>query len=386
MNILHISPYVPSIHASHAGGVCMGKEVETLKEKHNVFVLSFINDEKEQKIAQEEYDKTNSLFIKSTPFTKAVNAIMHPWRPLFFSIRSSYAFKKRLKEIIEKKSIDAVHAEFTSMGQFIWIKKKFPNISFTLVEHDVTKQSYDRQVEDTKGVKRLFYRVQAYLVKRCEEKYCSLADHVLTLNEKDKRLVENYYNLKKVEVMVPFYGLDFNKVEKKTEKMKNSICFIGNMSRKENDLAAKKLIDICSKLSNQEFNLTIIGAYPSDELLKMESDKVHITGFVDVIEDEILKHEIAVFPLTLGAGIKLKVLLACGLGLPVVTSHVGAEGIDEEGEVLFLAEADDEFLKSIELLINDPDLRKEKAIQSKKFILTKFSWDKTKKIFNSIYN
>nr|WP_240937801.1 glycosyltransferase family 4 protein [Faecalicoccus pleomorphus] len=364
----------------------MGKEVETLKEKHNVFVLSFINDEKEQKIAQEEYDKTNSLFIKSTSFTKAVNAIMHPWRPLFFSIRSSYAFKKRLKEIIEKKSIDAVHAEFTSMGQFIWIKKKFPNISFTLVEHDVTKQSYDRQVEDTKGVKRLFYRVQAYLVKRCEEKYCNLADHVLTLNEKDKRLVENYYNLKKVEVMVPFYGLDFNKVEKKTEKMKNSICFIGNMSRKENDLAAKKLIDICSKLSNQEFNLTIIGAYPSDELLKMESDKVHITGFVDVIEDEILKHEIAVFPLTLGAGIKLKVLLACGLGLPVVTSHVGAEGIDEEGEVLFLAEADDEFLKSIELLINDPDLRKEKAIQSKKFILTKFSWDKTKKIFNSIYN
>ena len=186
--------------------------------------------------------------------------------------------------------------------------------------------------------------------------------------------------------MVPFYGLDFNRVEKKTEKMKTSICFIGNMSRKENDLAAKKLIDICSKLSNQEFNLTIIGAYPSDELLKMESDKVHITGFVDVIEDEILKHEIAVFPLTLGAGIKLKVLLACGLGLPVVTSHVGAEGIDEEGEVLFLAEADDEFLKSIELLINDPDLRKEKAIQSKRFILTKFSWDKTKKIFNSIYN
>ena len=46
----------------------------------------------------------------------------------------------------------------------------------------------------------------------------------------------------------------------------------------------------------------------------------------------------------------------------------------------------DEFLKSIELLINDPDLRKEKAIQSKRFILTKFSWDKTKKIFNSIYN
>ena len=45
MNILHISPYVPSVHAAHAGGVCMGKEVETLRKKHNVFVLSFVKCE-----------------------------------------------------------------------------------------------------------------------------------------------------------------------------------------------------------------------------------------------------------------------------------------------------------------------------------------------------
>ena len=32
MNILHISPYVPDVRASHAGGVLMGKTVETLKE------------------------------------------------------------------------------------------------------------------------------------------------------------------------------------------------------------------------------------------------------------------------------------------------------------------------------------------------------------------
>lgn len=32
MNILHISPYVPSLHTNHAGGVCMGKTVETLRK------------------------------------------------------------------------------------------------------------------------------------------------------------------------------------------------------------------------------------------------------------------------------------------------------------------------------------------------------------------
>ena len=42
VNILHISPYLPSLKENHAGGVCMGKEIETLKSDNNVYVLSFI--------------------------------------------------------------------------------------------------------------------------------------------------------------------------------------------------------------------------------------------------------------------------------------------------------------------------------------------------------
>ena len=41
MNILHISPYFPSTKANHAGGVCMGKEIETLQKWHQVYVLTF---------------------------------------------------------------------------------------------------------------------------------------------------------------------------------------------------------------------------------------------------------------------------------------------------------------------------------------------------------
>ena len=46
MNILHISPYVPSVHASHAGGVCMGKELETLDEANGDIVDLCINPKK----------------------------------------------------------------------------------------------------------------------------------------------------------------------------------------------------------------------------------------------------------------------------------------------------------------------------------------------------
>ena len=93
----------------------------------------------------------------------------------------------------------------------------------------------------------------------------------------------------------------------------------------------------------------------------------------------------AVFPLTLGAGIKLKVLLACGLGLPVITTDIGAEGIDEDGNTLLLAQTDEEIKQNILDLIDDPQKLEKKSIESKKFVEKYFSWDKTIELYDRLY-
>ena len=53
MNILHISPYFPSTKANHAGGVCMGKEIETLQKWHQVYVLTFEASEFDEGLKKE---------------------------------------------------------------------------------------------------------------------------------------------------------------------------------------------------------------------------------------------------------------------------------------------------------------------------------------------
>lgn len=70
----------------------------------------------------------------------------------------------------------------------------------------------------------------------------------------------------------------------------------------------------------------------------------------------------------MGAGIKLKVLLACGLGLPVITTDIGAEGIDEDGNTLILANTDDQIKNEIIGLIDDSNKIKSKSIESKDFV------------------
>lgn len=101
MNILHISPYVPSVKASHAGGVCMGKEVELLSEIGNVYILSYINDHKEAELAK-IYDREKSKFIKINKFNFAINAILHLFKPTLFAIRSSLKFKIALLYMVKR--------------------------------------------------------------------------------------------------------------------------------------------------------------------------------------------------------------------------------------------------------------------------------------------
>lgn len=381
MNILHLSPFVPDIKTNHAGGVCMGKEVETLKKKHNVIVLTFCNNKFEKNLLKNHPD---FIYVKASIWTFIGNILLHPLLPHLFAVRASSTYKAQVRKIINREHIDAIHAEYTSMGQYCWVKKEYPNIIFNIVEHDVTKQSYVRQYEETKGIRRLYYGIEKNKIEHFERKYLESADTVFTLNDKDAHLIQSEYSLNNTKVINPYYGVDFIS-HNSVSKVHNSICFVGQMGREENNIAALRLIKIFKEMNRDDYYLTIIGAHPKVELLKEESDNIHITGFVDDINKEIEKNEIAVFPLSYGAGIKLKVLLSFGLGLPVITSDIGAEGIDPKGKVLVLADSDEEYKNAISRLLSNQSYLQKKSYESREFVLKNFGWVKTEKIFEDVY-
>lgn len=381
MNILHLSPFVPETRANHAGGVCMGRQLETLKENHNVTVLTFQNNSFEADLLKAHPDYQ---YIKTSKWTFIGNILLHPFMPQMFAIRSSRRYKAEVRKILKEKKIDAVHAEYTAMGQYAWIKKEYPSIQFNMTEHDVTYQSYQRQAAEAKGLKKFYLNIETKKVKKYEARYLKQADTVFAFNEKDGRLLQEIYGIHNIKVINPYYGVDFDQIET-VEKISHSICFVGQMARQENHVAAMRLIKIFQQLNHPDYHLTIIGAHPQEELKKQECANIHITGFVADINQEIQKNEIAVFPLTYGAGIKLKVLLAFGLGLPVVTSAVGAEGIDPDGRVLSLAETDAEYIQQINALFSNPAGLRQKSEESRTYVRKNFNWEKTRKVFAEVY-
>lgn len=387
MKILHISPYFPDIDENHAGGICMGKEIETLRQWHEVFVLTFVASEFDRKIAHKYSKDFRYKSVSINKGTRLFHVLLQPYVPNFFSARSSLRFSFKLIYMIRKYHINAIHAEYASMGQYFGIIKWFfPNIKIILVEHDITIQSYERKVFSTYGIKATYYKWQCNMIKKFEGAYCRKADLVITFNNKDKKLIQDCYHIKKVRTINPYFGLE--EISGITALPKSpSICFLGQMGRQENYEAALRLIHIAKRLRSKIPDLTIyiVGNNPPDELTKMQADYIHVTGFVEDVNHYLRKCQLAVFPLTLGAGIKIKVLRSLALGIPVITSRVGAEGIDEIGEVIVLAETDEDFEYKIESLLNDYNQVQGLSKKSQVYISESFGWEKSENILKDIY-
>ncbi|WP_394523283.1 glycosyltransferase family 4 protein [Lacrimispora sp. JR3] len=367
----------------------MGKEVDTLKKWNRVFILTFITSKFDHDIAVKYKNDYFYKTVNINKWTKLLHVLFLPILPNFFAARSSIRFAFHIITMIKKNNIEAVHAEYSSMGQYFGlIRWLFPSIKINLVEHDVTIQSYERMRDSAAGIIKFYYEWQCKLIKKAEASYCRKADTVIVFNEKDKSLIQKYYKIKDVRVLNPYYGID-EKIEFQsnyTNKGKN-ICFLGQMSRKENYEAAYRLIQISKLIKKNipDLQVYIVGNNPPQCLKAEENEYIHVTGYVEKVDSYILKCQLAVFPLLLGAGIKLKVLRSLALGVPVITGKIGAEGIDEEGKIIVLAESNTEYQLAVEELLNDDKKRQALSEKSKVYAINNFGWEKSIKTLRSLY-
>lgn len=390
MNILHISPYFPALEANHAGGVCMGRQIETLKKHHQVYILTFAASEFDRKLVMARREDSHYESVTINRWTRMVHVVLEPWMPAYFAARSSLRFAIKLIWMVKKYKIQVIHGEYASMGQYMWIRNLYPGLRFNMTEHDMTAQSYERKLRDGQGWKKVWIRHQMNLVLRKERQYCTKADELFTFNEKDRRLIEEQYGRKDCRVLNPFYGMEDEILEGEIETEKKeyaNICFLGQMGRDENYLAAMRLIRIAAKVKEMipELQVYIVGNQPPEELKQQENTYIHVTGFVDDVDQYLKRAQLAVFPLELGAGIKLKVLRSMAVGTPVITTMVGAEGIDENGKVVELAETDEEFSEMVRRYLKEPVLLQKKAKQSREYVKEHFGWKKSERVLEDVY-
>ncbi len=125
---------------------------------------------------------------------------------------------------------------------------------------------------------------------------------------------------------------------------RSGVLFVGGFEHLPNSDAAVRLVkDVMPGVWRAlgDVQVTIVGSKPPPEVQALASPLVDITGWVEDLQPLLDQSRLMVAPLRYGAGLKGKVTQALAAGLPVVTTRVGGEGLEGNGEEEFILIADD---------------------------------------------
>lgn len=167
------------------------------------------------------------------------------------------------------------------------------------------------------------------------------------------------------------------------------LTFIGPESHDLNVDAIRWFLENCWNLlreKNSDYKLRIIGRWSekTSVQIKQQYSNVEFAGFVDDL-GKALAGTVMIVPLRVGSGIRMKILEAGACGVPVVSTHVGAEGLMiNEGEDILLADTAETFVDAI-VRLGDKALREKMGKSLKMRIGEKYSLEALKENRKKLY-
>jgi polysaccharide biosynthesis protein PslH len=119
----------------------------------------------------------------------------------------------------------------------------------------------------------------------------------------------------------------------------------------------------------------IVGAKPAPALKVLEGQGVTIVGPVDDLRPYLSRAAVVVVPLRLGSGTRLKILESWAMARPVVSTSLGAEGLDSvAGEHLLIADDPAEFAAAVIRVLSDPELAAKLSASGRALVSESYSW------------
>lgn len=396
MNILFIStenPYPPD-HGHH---IRTYNVLKGLAAQNTIYFVGFAKSEEELK-----YKPEIEKFCASADIFH-IDSGWRFWLLLLFNVFSRRPFithrymkeeaRKRIAEIMSKKKIDLVHIDLLHVSPYCEPIAKVPKI---LVNHNVESVRFLRRLKTEPNPLKKFYFYYQYLKLRHYEKHVSgKFDWCVVVSETDKKMLAELSGDRNF-VVVP-NGVDVDYFHPNGALVRaNSLIWVGSMQSPYNaDAVDYFLRDIWPHIKAEIPDVIIhfVGASPTKLLQKTASEdkNIRVLGYVEDVRPFMAEAAVFVAPIRSGSGTKIKVLNAMAMKMPVITTAVGAEGINavNHKDILIADDHHDFAFKTIQMLRN-PDRAKELGENGRKVIETHYDWNaihkKTHKLYKLIVN
>jgi glycosyltransferase involved in cell wall biosynthesis len=293
----------------------------------------------------------------------------------------SSALSKALDRLLRKEPYDIVHFEFAQMAA------NRPRAAldghrpvFVLDEHNVEYDIRRRTALSSSGLDRKFYNLVDWRKLRIEEREAwGWVDGCTLTSARDEELLRRELPTVDTAVVPNAVDVDFFRPSPnggQTDPM--TLVFFGAMNYHPNtDGLLFFLGDILPRLKARYPGLKVqmVGQQPPPEIEARAGDGVELTGLVDDVRPYIERATVIIAPLRIGGGTRFKILEAMAMGKAVVSTTIGAEGIDvHHGSDILLADEPEAFAGQVARLLDDAALRRRMGVAARSLIEGGYSW------------
>ncbi|GBD90549.1 glycosyl transferases group 1 [bacterium BMS3Abin04] len=394
MRILQISPQIP-VPPTDGGKLSVWGVTKSLaKLGHKVDFVCYLK--------HDNY-KTSVELLKQfcTPYILNVQTDNSFWGALkkLFSPIPYNASKYIRKELVEflhhyfkRNDVDIVQIEHLHMGWIIDEIRKLTKAKVILREQNLEMLIMRRFYENQRNpFLKLFAKIQYRKFVKFEPQMCAKFDKVIMISKNDEK------ELKKMDssintITIPA-GIDSQLLNyKKKDIIPFSLVHIGHTDWYPNLDGLNWFInEVLPEIIKEKpmIKLYIYGGgntknYSVPNELK---NNVKVVGFVDNLWESLADKALAIVPLRIGGGIRIKILELLATGTIIFTTNVGKEGISvSHNKELLVANTKDEFINSILNYFNGNIDLKQMAKNGRKFIENNFVWEKISKKFENVYS
>lgn len=307
------------------------------------------------------------LVYKVNPINYFVNTDVKPLTALksLFNSRSFNAdrfftteIEIQIKQLISTNNFDGiVFDSLYTLPYLNGIRTIFSG-KMAVRTHNVEHQLWDQYAEDSSGLKKWYLKRLARDLKKFELNKLSEIDEIFSISKDDSKEFNRLgISTKITDVRVPVSSSN-NPPTPKNQR----IYHLGMMDWEPNRQAVNTLVSWMPELRNRMPNLElhIAGSHSKECIQADEQNGIFVHGFVNSVTEFVRTHGILVSPIKAASGVRIKFLEAMAQGVPIITTSVGALGIEHEKcNCLRIAETKNDFLTEIETLISKPTKQEE---------------------------
>lgn len=381
------------LHPAVAGGRIRTLEIlKRLRTRHEIHYAAFVYPDQPDALSSCAEYSTRAYPIplrpagkRSLAFAFQLAASCFSPLPLAVSRYRCAKMQRLLCSLRQAQRFDAIVCDFL-----------VPAINLTdlsecvLFQHNVETLIWQRHQKEARDpLRRYYFGLQARRMETLEGRVCRQVAHIIAVSEADAQLMRSRFGVSHVSVVPTGVDLDFFAPPPSADPV-GELVFIGAMDWLPNIdgvlFFVREILPLIRRRA-PGCRLTVAGRNPAPEIraLAQQDPLIRITGTVEDIRPYLWGSAVSIVPLRIGGGTRLKIYESMAARVPVVSTTVGAEGLDLHSPDHFLrADTPAAFAEACLALLDAPARRAQLAGSAWSWIAERYSWARIATLFERI--